>query len=183
MLTQAFGMILYVPFTGFSGRPLLFYRNFWPRFSPATEFMVPGMNVVSLGWQLSCQMPLPATTLKIRAVPKQIAFIISLQDIFLSSLRVVSCFIFSPHILHIATAAQWAFRGVILSKFMRCCCRGTPGNRWNGNGWIRIGSLKTAELSSITVSILAFHIMLKWLLPTDAATYHYISQIHSTFRW
>ena len=27
--------------------------NIWPRFSPATEFMVPGLNVVSLGGQLS----------------------------------------------------------------------------------------------------------------------------------
>ena len=76
------------------------------------------------------------------------------------------------HMLHIATTAQWAFKGVILSKFMRCCCRGTPGNRWKW--WMNwIWSDKTAEFRPYVLytHFTQFFHMLTYYILTIGATY------------
>lgn len=130
--------------------------NIWPRFSPATEFMVPGLNVVSLGGQLSKSPCYNPQNPRCQQIWFKFATFLARtsRHIFAGHLPIfVEGFVMFFHMLHIATTAQWAFRGVILSKFMRCCCRGTPGNRWKW--WMNwIWSDKTAEFRPYVLLVL-----------------------------
>ena len=121
LLERFYYVIFYIRFVGFSCRPLLFYRSCF--FSPATQFMVPGLNAVSLGGQLetipnrqltqSSKSSLTQIWFKFATFFAQIVHEISLQDIFLCLLRVSSCFFHMVHILppqFIEPSGGWFFR-------------------------------------------------------------------------